>query len=195
MTARKWHRVGGGVALFPILMAALLLGGCDQAREALGKTKRSPDEFAVYQRAPLSLPPDFNLRPPAPGAAESSSTDAAMAAKQAVFGPEAKPGAPVAPMAGASVGIQALLKQTGAMNADPNIRTTVNRETSILAEEEKSFAERIMFWNKQGDQGVVVNPEEEMKRIQDNQALGRPITDGETPTIDRKKKGLLEGLF
>src|SRR3954468_7858667 len=111
MTARKLQ----GMTLFPLLMAALLVGGCDQAREALGKTKRSPDEFAVYQRAPLSLPPDFNLRPPVLGAADSQVTDPAVTAKQAVFGAEAKPTAPVQPVPGASVGVQALLKQTGAM--------------------------------------------------------------------------------
>ena len=27
-----------------------------------------PDEFAVQRQAPLVVPPDFNLQPPAPGA-------------------------------------------------------------------------------------------------------------------------------
>ncbi len=29
----------------------------------------------------------------------------------------------------------------------------------------------------------------------ENQALNQPVTEGETPTIVRKKKGMLEGLF
>ena len=31
-------------------------------------SKRAPDEFAVVRRAPLIVPPDFDLRPPDPGA-------------------------------------------------------------------------------------------------------------------------------
>ena len=41
------------------------LSGCTDVKEVLGYTKQSPDEFQVYARAPLSLPPDYNLRPPA----------------------------------------------------------------------------------------------------------------------------------
>jgi hypothetical protein len=47
------------------------LSGCDSAREVFGYNKQAPDEFQVYARAPLSLPPDYNLRPHegrAPGA-------------------------------------------------------------------------------------------------------------------------------
>jgi hypothetical protein len=49
--------------------AALALAGCARGsfQEALGMGKRAPDEFAVVQRAPLVIPPDFNLRPPNPG--------------------------------------------------------------------------------------------------------------------------------
>ena len=51
------------------LAAALLAGGCEDTKEALGLSgKKAPDEFAVYAHAPLSLPPDYALRPPAPGA-------------------------------------------------------------------------------------------------------------------------------
>ena len=57
----------------PILIAALvslplLVGGCSNIRETLGLSKQSPDEFKVVSRAPLSMPPDYNLKPPTPGA-------------------------------------------------------------------------------------------------------------------------------
>ncbi len=81
------------------------------------------------------------------------------------------------------------------MEADPEIRTLVNRETSILAEEDQSFTERIMFWGTPTEYGVVVDPVEESRRIHENQALGNPITEGETPTIERKRRALLEGIF
>lgn len=200
------------LALLPVLGAVVLLSACDQAREALGKSKRSPDEFAVYQRAPLSLPPNYGLRPPAPGADRPVAEDPTAAARQAVLGttPQAAPRAVVDPNAPAvydpaaaqakaqpagSAGLQVLLRETGAIGVDPNIRSTINRETTIMAEEDQTFADRIMTWGKPVPPGTVVNPEEEAKRIQANQALGRPITEGETPIIERKDRGLLEGLF
>src|SRR6185369_5402368 len=56
---------------FPLALALLGLGlaGCENTKEMLGLTKRSPDEFQVVSRAPLSMPPDYSLRPPTPGAA------------------------------------------------------------------------------------------------------------------------------
>ena len=52
-----------------LLGALALLTACEETKRALGQTKESPDEFTVYQRAPLSLPPNYGLRPPSPGAA------------------------------------------------------------------------------------------------------------------------------
>ena len=51
----------------PILLAAgaAMLSGCGTT----GIFNRDrPDEFAVQRQAPLVVPPDFNLVPPAPGA-------------------------------------------------------------------------------------------------------------------------------
>ena len=39
------------------LLAVLVAGGCEGARKAIGLEKAAPDEFSVYTRAPLSLPP------------------------------------------------------------------------------------------------------------------------------------------
>jgi hypothetical protein len=46
----------------------LLLPSCSDFRVALGMDRVGPDEFAVESRAPLTIPPDFDLRPPQPGA-------------------------------------------------------------------------------------------------------------------------------
>lgn len=43
----------------------LVLSGCSGIGEALGLSKRPPDEFEVMAKKPLTVPPDFNLRPPA----------------------------------------------------------------------------------------------------------------------------------
>ncbi len=88
-----------------------------------------------------------------------------------------------------------MLDRTGGINADPNIRSIVNRETTILADADKSMTDRLMFWSKPKEYGAVVDPAKEARRIQDNQALGKPIVAGATPTIERKPRALLEGIF
>jgi hypothetical protein len=183
------------------MMAALsfVLAGCQDTREILGMGKRTPDEFAVYSRAPLSVPPNYGLRPPGsvtPGAPQpgAASTDA----RSAVLGrPTASAGAAPAAVdtARMSSGTVALLQRTGGLTADPNIRKVINRESTILAEVDQSFTERLMFWRTPNEYGTVIDPEEEAKRIRENQALGKPVTEGQTPTIQRRRRALLEGIF
>ena len=45
-----------------------------------------PDEFAVSRQAPLVIPPDFGLVPPAPGTPAAASVDSGRAAMEAMFG-------------------------------------------------------------------------------------------------------------
>jgi hypothetical protein len=175
-----------------VVLGAFIVGGC-QDGDILGG-KKAPDEFAVYSRAPLSLPPDYSLRPPAPGTAASQIVTPRNEAKSALVGGEFN-SASAASAASYSPGTRNLLEQTGALGADPDIRDLVNRETTILAEEDQSLAERIMFWSTPVEYGTEVDPTEEAKRIRETQALGQPITTGSTPTIERKRKAPLEGIL
>ena len=71
---------------FGLLALPALAGGCSNTtKEALGLTKRSPDEFQVVTNAPLSMPPDYNLRPPAPGSPRPQEGTARDQAQQVVF--------------------------------------------------------------------------------------------------------------
>ncbi|MFD1107515.1 DUF3035 domain-containing protein [Sphingobium olei] len=45
-----------------------------------------PDEFAVSRAAPLVIPPDFALVPPAPGTPAAAAVDSRTEAMQAMFG-------------------------------------------------------------------------------------------------------------
>ena len=58
----------GVVRLVLVASAVFALTACEGVKKQFGLTKQSPDEFRVVARAPLSLPPDFTLRPPEPGA-------------------------------------------------------------------------------------------------------------------------------
>src|SRR3546814_3989738 len=64
---------------------ALAVSACGGFRENLGLTKQSPDEFRVVSRAPLTLPPDYNLRPPEPGAPRPQVGTPSQQAERAVF--------------------------------------------------------------------------------------------------------------
>ena len=48
--------------------------------------RERPDEFAVQRQAPLVVPPDFELVPPAPGAPRPAEGTAAQQALEALFG-------------------------------------------------------------------------------------------------------------
>jgi hypothetical protein len=70
----------------------LILSGCGELRTAMGIERVGPDEFAVESRAPLVIPPDFDLRPPQPGAARPQEKTAAEKARSVID--SAGPGEP-----------------------------------------------------------------------------------------------------
>ena len=81
-----------------------------------------PDEFAVQRQAPLVVPPDFNLVPPAPGAPRPSEGGAAEQALEVLFGGPA-------PRSGVET---SALDRAGA--AEPGIRSTVgDPDTNTVA--------------------------------------------------------------
>jgi hypothetical protein len=120
------------------LAAAAGLAGCQSTRTALGMTKVTPDEFRVVTKAPLVLPPDFSLRPPAPGEPRPQELQPESAARTALLGQregEVR-----------SDGEKMLVAKAGADKADPLIRYVVDDEFGDVAHKDKSFADRVMFW-------------------------------------------------
>ncbi len=175
----------------------LSLGACGSLSEQLGLTKQAPDEFRVVSRAPLSIPPEFQLRPPEPGAPRPQEGTARQQARTAVF--RAAPQAPAPDEAtagdGRTLGERALLKLAGADRAEPNIREIVDRETDRVNEESDEFVNALIFWRSPRQSGVLVDAEAEARRLRENAALGKSITSGATPIIERKQRTLFEGLF
>ena len=188
-----------GLRLLLGVAVAVTLTACDNTKAILGQGKRSPDEYAVYSRVPLSMPPEYGLRPPgaAGGPVASQPGTPTSDARNVLLGlePGGRVAAPPAGYEGVSGGTLALLDRTGGLRADPAIRSRINRETTVLAEVDQSFSDRLMFWRSPSEYGTVVDPNEEAKRIRENQALGKPVTEGRTPTIARRKRALLEGIF
>jgi hypothetical protein len=64
------------------LAGALALSGCTGFKQAIGLDPTMPDEFAVESQAPLTIPPDFDLRPPKPGAPRPQDVSTAKLARE-----------------------------------------------------------------------------------------------------------------
>jgi hypothetical protein len=178
-------------------MAATLVA-CEGVKKQFGLTKQAPDEFRVVARAPLTLPPDFTLRPPEPGVARPQEGTTAQQARKAIFRADEPKVAALDVSTvddGRSVGEQSLLRSAGVENADPDIRTVVERETLRLNAESEGFIDTLVFWRDKEVPGVVVDAQSEAQRLRENAALGKEATSGQTPTIERRSKGLLEGIF
>ena len=122
-------------------LTALAVGasGCGSMR-ALAGAKVTPDEFRVVTKAPLVVPPDFALRPPAPGEPRPQELAPESAARNALLGQRAA--------LTRSPGEAALIAKAGVDRADPLIRYVVDDEFGDLAHKDKSWADRVMFWRK-----------------------------------------------
>src|SRR3954452_18416799 len=126
------------VILATALMATAGIAGCQSTKKALGMSKVTPDEFRVVTKAPLVVPPDYALRPPAPGQPRPQELQPESAARTALVGArEAEV---------RSDGEKLLVAKAGAEKADPLIRYVVDDEFGNIAHKEKSFADRVMFW-------------------------------------------------
>jgi hypothetical protein len=182
-----------------ILISVIALTGCEETKRVFGKSKEAPDEFAVYRRAPLTLPPDSDLRPPTPGVSRPQVVNPRDRAR-AALGLSAKKTDKVdlsksEDITRLSNGERALLALTGANKANPQIRNLVEKNTADLYENNETFTDKMVFWRSK-KKGVALDPEKELKRIREAQSLGKPLNSNDIPSVTRKKKkGLLEGIF
>lgn len=171
--------------------ALVLLGGCETGdlSRTFGLTRDAPDEYTVTTRAPLSMPPDYNLRPPRPGAPRpQEQTEREQAAAALV--PQLALGAP---QGGASPGQAALLQETGP-EAPADIRAKVDQEANQATGDE-GFIDKLLYWRRTSTQHVQVDAQKESQRLRENSALGEGPNVGDTPIIQPKKEGWFTSLF
>ncbi|MXP27176.1 DUF3035 domain-containing protein [Altererythrobacter indicus] len=99
--------------------------------------RQRPDEFAVQRQAPLVVPPDFELTPPAPGAPRPAEGTASQRALDTLFG---------GPANRSSVENNALSR---AGDADPGIRSEVGSEKTNTVD--KGTTTRAILSAPEGD--------------------------------------------
>ena len=169
-------------------VSTLLLAACGETRQDLGFGRNPPDEFAVVEHPPLSMPPEYTLKPPRPGAPRPQAVDTTQQASETLFNGNAP-----APASGVSDSEKALLVATGATKASPDIRTTVDRETSQKVVASPHLVEQLTDWAGSDGQkpATTVDAVAEAQRIKDAQQAGQPVTQGATPVIEKQESGWL----
>ena len=173
-----------------LVVGALALSACSNVSGKLGLDPAAPDEFTVVSKAPLTIPPDFNLRPPKPGAARPQEQTPTTRAQAALVG-DAQPAAsgPTTP------GETALLQVARAQDANPDIRQVLNTETTQLAERDSGFVDRLLDRVRSAQDEVVNAAEEERRLRQQGAASNTSANDQQAPIIRRKSRSILSEVF
>lgn len=130
-------RIRNAAVLSLVAVSALSLGACG-SMGGLGLSKVTPDEFLTVSTAPLSIPPEYGLRPPAPGQPRAEDLAPEAAARQILLGQrQAVTRTP---------GEQALVAAAGADRADPLARYVIDDELGDLAHKDTNWANWIIGW-------------------------------------------------
>jgi len=184
-----------------LCMGAIALSSCGgNPKRALGLNKEAPDEFTVVAKAPLVLPPEYNLVPPGEISATAEDVRPQSKPKDILFSdsknksnateknkPADSAKVAAAPSKNSEYDntTEKFLTMAGAKQDNSGIRKTINKETGMMIEENQTIVDKIMFWNDEvvDPTAVTVNAAAEKKRLKDNAKSGKSSTDGETPSI------------
>jgi len=198
-----------------IALSTVFLSGCssDTVKNTLGLDRAAPDEFRVVSRPPLSVPPQFTLRPPANSDAAPNQASASSQAQSVILGGKASDSqtgsvdstaAPVkitktsngkTPASGTSSADAAFLRDAGANQADPKIRDTLMEER-YARQEQTEDTPWWDFWSSSNDKKEpLVDPKKESDRIKKDSDSGQPVTNGDTPEIKDRDTGLIGRIF
>ena len=185
---------------------ALVLVGCDSIREAAGVTKEPPDEFAVVTKAPLVMPPDYNLRPPKPGAAPTNQYSPTESAAAAVYGED--PATIASQMTGEySQEEKLILATSGAAVADHAIRQQIAADAKSMEATNDDLTNKLLFQTgPDPNAGAPLDSDTEKARLdaaKSAQQTNTPATtdqsddkdNKDSAKIDKGGSGWLDGIF
>ena len=150
--------------LLALSLCATALAGCQSLRNAAGLQKKSPDEFAVTTKAPLVIPPDFNLRPPTPGAPPSNTRDPSTNAELALFSNTDVQAIATGLPGTYTMGERMFLANAKAQNSDANIRARLNADARAVQNADRSFTDRILSTSATRDTGTPINADAEVAK-------------------------------
>lgn len=199
------------------LTCLLLLTACggNTVKQTLGLETQAPDEFRVVSRPPLSVPPQFSLRPPSTGDASENPYATDKQAQSLVTGQPVNGGngetfvlknnpaeTAVVPGQTSAISVVAktsaesqLLQNAGAASVDPTVRKTLVEE-KLQKQQKVEEAPWYDFWSSRPDKKeTTVDAKKEAERVKQNQDEGKPVTEGDTPVVKPKDKGVLGNIL
>jgi hypothetical protein len=176
-------------------LACMLLSACSggTVKQTLGLDRSAPDEFRVVSRPPLSVPPEFNLRPPSATDSGPASPPASLQAQSLVTGKNIN--SDTISEAAKTTGEAAFLKNAGADKADASVREKLVEERISRQQQ----VEEAPWWDimakKPEKADPMVNAQGEKERIEKNKEANKPITEGDTPEVKGRDRGVLGRIF
>lgn len=164
-----------------LAVSAVALTGCNTVGRTMGMTKVVPDEWRTVAKAPLVVPPDYALRPPAPGEPRPQELQPESAARVALLGRQSS--------LQRSDGESLLVAKAGVSKADPLIRYVVDDEYGSLTHKDRSFADTVMFWK--GDKNPTASQQAKISASAPvdpaaEEAAVKKLTGGKTVIIARQ---------
>ncbi len=167
-----------------LVVAAVSVTACSGVRRAVGADKVTPDEFRVVTKAPLVVPPEYNLRPPAAGEPRAADLITEEMAATAAYGDYS--------LTTASDAEQLLVGKIASGGSDAVIRAQIDIENGVI-QKRRGFANRILFWQD----GDVVD-EEDPTRLAAEDEIARRAQVGTAATgggeVRIGSRGKLPGL-
>lgn len=157
--------------------AALGVAGCSSTG--------GPDEFRVVRKAPLTVPPEYNLRPPSPGSARPQELSPEAQARVAVFGIDFGQTA--------SAGEKLFIRQAGGDAVDRSVRNQVDFDNAQVLRKNRSLADTILNWGGTPAEPVV-DPAAEAERIKAAQEANKDVIGAGKVIIQPKRTSKLPGL-
>lgn len=150
------------------LMATFGLTACGEAtKRTLGLERSKPDEFAVYRRAPLTLPPDYQLSPPKPGAPRPQEAQMSEQARSLLVTTPETPSS----LSQNSPSEQGFLSRINSQQANPQIRDILVDEHGLESRDPstpKTAVQKLFgLGDNQEDVGTPIDPKQESDKLQD----------------------------
>jgi hypothetical protein len=153
---------------FLILAAGAALAATTACSSTGGGNGSTPNEFRVVTKAPLIVPPEYSLRPPAAGSTTPTEVEAATTSVTTAFGTTLGQTA--------SPAEKALVAAAGANAANPAVRAQVDYEEARTIRKSPSISDRILFWRSD-------KPEDAQSAATDNATGNEPVS------IERANEG------
>ncbi len=148
-------------------------------------TASGPNEFLVLSKPPLTVPPEYNLRPPAPGQARPQELSPEAQARVAVFGVDFG--------ATASDGEKLFVRAAGGDAVDRTVRAQVDFDNAQTLRKNRGFADMVLnFGGTQRE--PLIDPAAEAERLRVEAAAVKDITGGGDVVIQPKQTSKLPGL-